>query len=167
MFAVSPCLEGKKKKKLRGLHFPLRLQEAFLLQNCVLPRRLACQTVLFTQKLSQVCQGTEMPERNQGMPQPRCRCADIPPSALLETGQRPGAKWRRRHTELGRGPRRQLGSQPPPNPPPEWKKGSLLPLPFLLLVQCRLTRVDMTHSVSQTGEEKQARQSLTFRCVKI
>lgn len=93
MFAVSPCLEGKKKKKLRGLHFPLRLQEAFLLQNCVLPRRLACQTVLFTQKLSQVCQGTEMPERNQGMPQPQ-----IPAAAGVRTSHHQLC-WRR-----GRGP---------------------------------------------------------------
>lgn len=61
----------------------------------------------------------------------------------------------------------ELGSQPQPKPHPEWKKGSLLALLFLLLVQWRLTRFDMTHSVSQTGEEKQARQSRTFRWVKI
>lgn len=81
MFAASPCLEGKNKtKKLRRLHFSLRLHEVSLLQNCVWPRHLACQTALFTQKLSQVRQETEMPKRNQGVPQPQ-----IPDAASMCT----------------------------------------------------------------------------------
>lgn len=46
-------------------------------------------------------------------------------------------------------------------------RGSPPPLPLLPLVQWRLTRFAMTHPVSQTGGEKQARQSLSFRCEKI
>lgn len=47
----SVTLQGEKKKdKLRGLRFSLKLQEVSLLQNGVLPRPLACQTVLFTHK---------------------------------------------------------------------------------------------------------------------
>lgn len=141
----------------------------------MLLRCLAYQTILFTPKLASVQEcyvfsgsSEDRDAREEPVLAPAtdpwcCGFTDPPASFLLESGQ----SARITHggsCGAGMGAEKAARIQPQPNPQQERKPS---PSALAPLVQWRLTRFEMTHSVSQTGEEKQARQSLTFRCVKI